>query len=463
MRLYCPKNMRLTNFLIALAVFTSVCSPVIFAQKVVRVSDPDAISPAEVTIAINPKNPDNVVAASFAMGRPPRPRYGSYNYASMDGGQTWKTIPVADPKGLTQGDDAVYFGNDGTAYHIHLSFIGIRVARPPRAESGMLVESSLDGGLTWGESVAAINHLNSVIPFEDKPGIVVDNAPQSRHKGSIYLAWTRFDIYGSSDPDCHSHIYFTRSTDGGKSFAMPARISDGAGDCRDSDNTVEGAVPAVAPNGDVYIVWAGPLGLVFKKSTDGGLTFGKEKVISQMPGGWDFSVAGLERANGMPITGVDLSNSPNKGTLYVNWIDARNGDPDVFVMSSKDGGETWLPPVRVNDDPVKNGKEQFFTWMSVDPIDGSVNIVFYDRRDTEGAMTRLVLARSIDGGKTFVNYPIDQPAFKCDSAVFFGDYSGISAFNGRALPIFMHFDQAQKLAVSIALFHFKPGTQERID
>src|SRR5437868_5614266 len=115
-------------------------------------------------------------------------------------------------------------------------------------------------------------------------------------------------------------------------FAMPARISDGAGDCRDSDNTVEGAVPAVAPNGDVYIVWAGPLGLVFKKSTDGGLTFGKEKVISQMPGGWDFSVAGLERANGMPITGVDLSNSPNKGTLYVNWIDARNSDPDVFVM-----------------------------------------------------------------------------------------------------------------------------------
>src|SRR5207302_2976742 len=106
MRLYCPKNMRLTNFLIALAVFTNVSSSFVFAQKVVRVSDPDAINPAEVTIAINPKNPDNVVAASFAMGRPPRPRYGSYNYASMDGGHTWKTIPVADAKDLTQGDDA---------------------------------------------------------------------------------------------------------------------------------------------------------------------------------------------------------------------------------------------------------------------------------------------------------------------------------------------------------------------
>src|SRR5437660_1118959 len=429
------------------------------AQKVFRVSDPDEINPAEVSVAINPKNADNIVGASFAAGRPPRARYGSYNYVSMDGGKTWKTVPVEDPKGLTQGDDVVYFSSDGIAYHAHLSFVGIRVARPPRAESGMLVESSSDGGLTWNHSVPAINHENSVIPFEDKPGIVVDDAPVSKFKSNVYMAWTRFDVYGSSDPDCHSHIYFARSTDGGKTFSMPMKISDGAGDCRDTDTTVEGAVPSVGPNGEVYVVWAGPLGLVFKKSTDGGLTFTKDKVIQQMPGGWDFSVVGLERANGMPVTSVDVSNGPNKGTLYVNWIDARNGDPDVFVASSRDGGETWSAPARVNDDPLKNGKVQFFTWMSVDPVDGSVNIVFYDRRDTEGALTRVILARSVDGGRTFINHRIDQPAFACDPKVFFGDYTGISAFNGRVIPIFMHFDEAKKLAVSVALFHFKPGSQ----
>lgn len=443
-------------------IFTCL-GPQIFAQKVFRVSDPDAVNPAEVSIAINPKNPDNIVAASFQAGRPPRPRYASYIYVSMDGGKTWKTLPVEDPKGLTQGDDVVYFGSDGTAYHAHLSFIGIRVAKPPRAENGMLIESSSDGGLTWSESVPAVNHTNTVIPFEDKPGIVVDNAPASKNQGNVYLAWTRFDVYGSTDPECHSQIYFSRSTDQGKSFAMPFRISDSGGDCRDSDNTVEGAVPSVGPNGEVYVVWAGPLGLVFKKSVDGGLTFSKDKVIGEMPGGWDFAVDGLERANGMPVTGVDLSNGPNKGVLYVNWIDARNGDPDVFVAASRDGGETWTAPIRVNDDPIKNGKAQFFTWMSVDPIDGSVNIVFYDRRDTEGALTRLTLARSVDGGRTFVNYRVDQPAFACDPKVFFGDYGGISAYNGRVVPIFMHFTEDKKLAVSVALFHFKPGTQIRID
>jgi hypothetical protein len=450
--------------LFLIVVLVCICSRSITqAQQVVRVTDIDAINPAEVSIAINPKNADNMVAASFQRGRSLRVPASSYNYVSMDGGKTWKTIPVVDPKGLTQGDDAVYFGVDGSAYHVHLSFVGIRFARPTRAESGILIEASRDAGLNWNESVPVINHTNTVTPFEDKPGIVVDNAPGSSNRGNVYIAWTRFDAYGTSDPDCHTQIYFSRSTDGGKTFSMPLRISDTGGDCLDSDNTVEGAVPAIGPEGEVYVVWAGPLGLVFKKSLDGGLTFGKDKVMGPMPGGWDFAVEVLDRANGMPVTGVDLSNGLNKGTLYVNWIDARNGDPDVFVASSHDGGETWSAPVRVNDDPLKNGKVQFFTWMSVDPIDGSVNLIFYDRRDTEGAQTKLTLARSVDGGKTFVNYQIRQPAFVCDRRVFFGDYSGISAFNGRVVPIFMHFNDQKKLAVSVALFHFKPGAQEKVD
>jgi len=445
---------------------TTVCNLLLLlagvaqAQQVVRITEPDAINPAEVTIAINPKNPDNMIAASFQTGLPPKPRAGSYHYVTFDGGKTWSTVATPDPKNLVQGDDVMAFSSDGIAYHAHLSFDGIRVARPSRAENGMIVNVSKDGGRTWSDGTPAINHINTVIPFEDKPGLVVDNASGSRWKGNVYLAWTRFDVYGSANPEDHSQIYFTRSTDQGQTFAMPMRVSDTGGDCLDSDNTVEGAVPAVGPKGEVYLVWAGPLGLVFDKSFDGGLTFGKDKVIGNIPGGWDFSVEGLERANGMPTTGVDLSNGPNKGTLYVNWIDARNGDPDVFVMYSRDGGDSWSQPVRVSDDPIKNGKEQFFTWMSVDPVDGSVNIIFYDRRDTTGATTGLTLARSIDGGRTFINRKIDVPPFAPNDRIFFGDYSGISAYDGRVVPVFMHFDEKKKLVVSVALFKFKPGTQD---
>jgi len=449
----------LTTAAAALCVFGfSIAS----AQQVVRITDPTAIGPAEVSIAINPRNPDNIIAASFQTGRAPKPRAGSYHYVTFDGGKTWKTVPTPDPKNLVQGDDVVVFSSEGVAYHAHLSFEGIRLARPVRAENGMIVNVSKDGGNTWTNGTAAINHINTVIPFEDKPGLIVDNASGSRWKGNVYLAWTRFDVYGSANPEHHSQIYFTRSTDQGQTFSMPFRISDTGGDCLDSDNTVEGAVPAVGPKGEVYVVWAGPLGLVLDKSTDGGLTFGKDKVIGSIPGGWDFEVEGLGRANGMPVTGVDLSNGPNKGTLYVNWIDARNGDPDVFVMSSRDGGETWSNPVRVNDDPVKNGKVQFFTWMAVDPLDGSINVVFYDRRDTSGTQTGVTLARSVDGGQTFVNHKIDLPAFDVNSGTFFGDYSSISAYDGRVVPAFMHFVNDGRLAISVALFRFRLGTQELV-
>ena len=63
----------------------------------------------------------------------------------------------------------------------------------------------------------------------------------------------------------------------------------------------------------------------------------------------------------MPVTGVDRSQGAFRGTLYVNWIDDHHGDPDVFVTYSRDGGDSWAPPVRVNGDPTGNNAEQFFT------------------------------------------------------------------------------------------------------
>src|SRR4026208_2227358 len=75
------------------------------AQQVVRITEPSAINPAEVSIAINPKNPDNMIAASFQTGRPPKPRAGSYHYVTFDGGKTWKTVPTPNLTTIAQGAD----------------------------------------------------------------------------------------------------------------------------------------------------------------------------------------------------------------------------------------------------------------------------------------------------------------------------------------------------------------------
>jgi hypothetical protein len=450
------------RLLLSVAVLLLSTSALLPAQlspqiRVSPVSAADARRPAEASVAINPTNPDHVIA-TFIQSTVPgqQPRSTNWAYVSLDGGLTWTGSMAANPERRVQGDDVIAFGRDGVAFHTYIAFDGIRIDRPEVAATGIWVRRTTDG-VTWEPAVPVIDHVNTVMPFEDKPWTIVDRAADSPHRGNIYVAWTRFDVYGSADPAHRTAIWFARSRDGGRSFQPPHRISDDTGDAKDSDGTLEGAVPAVGPKGEVYVVWAGPKGLSFDRSDDGGWTFGADTIISPLTGGWDIPVPGVERHNGMPVTAVDSSSGPNKGSLYVNFIDERNGDTDVFLLASRDGGRTWEPAVRVNDDP--KGAAQMFTWMAVDPADGSINVVFHDRRGLTGTMTGVTLARSVDGGKTFVNHRVPVDPFDCCAASsFIGDYNGLDAYNGRLVAVFPVMVGAQQ-RIMAATMRFRPGTQ----
>ena len=428
-------------------------------NKVVEISKPGDKNPVEVSVAVNPQNPDNIVAV-FINYTGKGSGVSNFSYVSEDGGNTWAKIKTPNPEKRIQGDDAVAFGLKGNVYHSYLSFTGLEdPADTVMNTSGIYVSSSDNGGKSWYRRAVVVDHLNTNAPMEDKPYIVSDNSPESPYKNNVYLAWTHFDKYGSTRPQDSSQIYFSRSTNLGKSFSSPIRISETGGDCKDSSNTVEGAVTAVAPDGTIYVVWAGPKGLIFTESKDGGKTFGPNKTIGFIYHGWDFKVPGINRANGMPVTKVDLSGGKYKGTIYVNWVDDRFGDPDVFLKYSRNGGRSWSQPVRVNDDQINNGKFQFFSWMAVDPVDGSVNIVYYDRKDYDSTETGLTLARSVDGGKSFKNFKIDQKPFYPNPAVFFGDYTGIDAYDGKVIAAYMYFKSFIQTGINAAIFHFKPGTE----
>jgi hypothetical protein len=97
--------------------------------------------------------------------------------------------------------------------------------------------------------------------------------------------------------------------------------------------------------------------------------------------------------------------------------------------------------------------------MAVDPVDGAVNIVFHDRRGLSGTLTTVTLARSIDGGRTFVNHPLPVEPFDCCAASsFVGDYNGIDAIGGRVVAVFPVLrDGTQRIMA--ASMRFRPGTQ----
>ena len=429
-------------------------------QTTARVSPESARLAAEVSVAINPTNLDNFVAGSLLRGYPDSNEPNG-SFFTFDGGVTWETVMVPNPDSRTQGDDVVLFRRDGTCVHAFISFKGLWESFPEQCATGILLCHSKDGGRTWGDQVVVANHINTRSPMEDKPWLVFDNNRRSPHFNHLYCSWTRFDQYGSDDPQDTSQIMFARSRDGGESFDPVSRISDQGGDCLDDDGTLEGAVPCVDVDGNVYVVWAGPRGLEIDQSIDGGKTFGEDKIIMETPGGWSSDVEGIGRHNGMPVTAVDHSQGEYRDSIYVNWIDERNQDKDVFLMVSRDKGQTWSKAIRVNDDD--SDRDQFFTWMAVDPVDGSVNIAFYDRRDTLGTGTRLTLCRSVDGGQTFTNIPFDCPEFETQEGIFFGDYIGIDARRGRVVVAYMDFAKPSKLEIACSVFDFEPGSVRLLD
>ena len=277
-------------------------------------------------------------------------------YHSNDGGVTWEKRQLSSPYGVW-GDPVVIADFKGNFYYFHLSFPSGEGDWDSDKLDRMVCQKSSDGGNSWHEGT--FTGLNPP-KDQDKEWGIVD--PENNN---IYLTWTQFDVYGSDDPNHYSNILFSKSTDDGATWTSAVQINQIPGDCLDDDQTTEGAVPAVGPNGEIYVSWALDESIYFDRSEDYGNSWMEEdKVISAQPGGWDQKIPGLGRANGLPITLCDLSDGPNRGTVYVNWSDQRAGDTDtdIWMASSNDKGTTWSEPVKVNNDDSKH--HQFFPWAA---------------------------------------------------------------------------------------------------
>jgi hypothetical protein len=385
------------------------------------VSLASSTTPEEVCIAINPADPQQLAAGANIR----------FYYRSSDGGLTWTQSTMSSSLGVW-GDPCLIFDNTGTLYYGHLS----NAPSPGYWIDRIVVQTSTTHGVTWSDGVG----VGFRSPKEQDKEWLAADMTRSPWRGNVYMAWTEFDNYGSSNRSDSSRIRFSRTTDRGASWMEPVVLSERNGNCIDSDSTVEGAVPAVGPDGQVYVAWSGPAGIVFDRSTDGGMTWGRDIPVRDHPGGWDMDIPGIQRCNGMPITASDVSRSPYRGNVYIGWADQRNGlsDTDIFFIRSTDGGTTWGGEKRVNNDLTQT--HQFFPWMTVDPLTGHIYFVFYDRRATTGNATDVYVARSTNGGDSFTNFKVSASTFTPQSGVFFGDYTGIAAYNGKVYPIWMRMD-----------------------
>jgi len=375
---------------------------------------------SEPSVAVNAKNPQQVVVAYQS------PASIAY---STDAGAHWEHAKGVAPKNFRiSGDPSVTFDNQGHAIFCFIAFNKLGTFNywgHNAGINGVFIRRSLDGGKTWEPKLIAVSEQPQKpgIPFEDKPYIVADDS-QGPHAGNLYVAWTRWSLTDSK-------MVFSRSTDDGKTWSSPIEIDKHPGLPRDDNGAVEGFDGAVGADSTLYAVWSYGDSIQFTTSHDGGRTFTPARAIVHTAP-LMYAVQDFDRANGFPQIAVDpRSGNRRHAHLYVTWSDYRNGDIDVFCARSLDGGKHWSAPVRVNDDPVHDGADQFYQWLSVDPVTSAVSVIFYDRRgDPNNRKTLVTLARSTDGGKTFRNYGWSVKPFVA-TGDFLGDYSGIASYNNR--------------------------------
>lgn len=407
-----------------LIVSTSLPSFSQFKNILLVEQDDKSYAPVEPSIAINKKNPKNIVAG-VVLNR---------IIVSNDGGQTWNINELKSPFGV-YGDPALISNSKGHLFYFHLA----DPSGKGRSDEGWLdrivCQTSLDNGVTWSEGASIGNN-----PPTDQ-----DKAWPAVHpkKNSVFVTWTQFDKYGNTDPECHSNIMFSKSLNGNK-FSKAIQINETPGDCIDDDNTAEGAVPAVGLDGKIYVAWANQGNIYLDRSYDDGNTWlNNDLIIAKQEGGWTMTIPGIERSNGLPVLAIDNSPGRYLGTLYLLWADQRNGkdDTDIWLMRSRNRGDMWSKPLRINKDEA--GAHQFFPWMTIDQTNGNIYIVYYDRRDSNDLSTDVYLAYSFDGGNSFSEIKISDAPFKPDATKFFGDYTNIDAHAGIITPIWTRMDNGR--------------------
>jgi hypothetical protein len=405
------------------------------AQTTIVPLHPDGVKTDEPCIAIHPNNPSIQILGSNT----------SYFFASQNGGFNWTPMKVVPKEGF-YGDPVVHITPTGDWYMLHL-------ARNPKLEwpqtfDRIVFEKSSDQGLNWKSTGVGHNPGK----MQDKPWIAVDEGRKSPYKGRIYISWTEFDRYGSNKPEDSSRIRFAWSENAGDSFSTVV-VSDTSGDALDGDNTLEGATCAVGPKGELYMVWAGKGKLWFDKSSDGGKTWGTDVPIENQVGGWNNEdIPGLMRANSMPFLSADKS-----GILYLVFGDKRNGDYDVFLKVSQNGGKTWTPAIRLNTDKKGNGIDQYMPAICVDKAKNKLYALWYDRSNSENNIFTDVylcpLGKEKQGSPFRVtNSPFCPPG----KEVFFGDYISVAAAKSEVRAAFAIYDNEKQIStVNIALLNDK--------
>jgi hypothetical protein len=368
----------------------------------------------EVDIAVNPTNPQNLIADWND--------YGNGNSCGLgvsdNGGNTWQTdwLRGVTPEGgnptfdYGAGDPSVGFLSDGTAV-LSCAAWGASKSQP----SAVFASRSTNGGHTW-EPVQQLTFGKSLGHLQDHNMLTID-----RYHDRVLIAYTVWNGYAARS-------YALISSDYGQTYQGPYEI---AADYKaNAVDTFDVSLTA-GPDGTVYAtsgIWQkvnewNEQAVVVSQMRPGETKFTRSvKVRDLVPA--PYNLPGEQWRTSMQASiGVEAN-----GTVDLLTGDYVTGNLDMYLARSTDHGLTFPQQTNLTSDV----NDQVMPWISVNPT-GRLDLIFYDYNRATGlmdavygqvaaggtTMSRLTLQTGIDGDAQPPRGPTGNP--------FWGDYIGIDS------------------------------------
>jgi hypothetical protein len=224
-----------------------------------------------------------------------------YLSRSTDGSETWSTQRLTNNTGYSKNPAIAVSGSN-------VYIVWQDDAQTP-GYTEIFFKKSTDGGATWTFQ----NFSNTPTGNSINPAITANGS-------NVHVAWQDTHEGGPGFPE----IYVKSSTDNGANWTSPVRVTNNTGASRK---------PAIAADGsNVYVVWQdatilGAHNIFFKKSTDGGASWGGFAYLTQNVG-----------------NSANASIAINGSKIYIAWQDdweTTSGVPEIYVTSSADSGQNW--------------------------------------------------------------------------------------------------------------------------
>ena len=419
-------------------------------------------------------------------------------YFSFDGGQSWSqptyrglsartgtavpngpigTVPNYLEAGLeSDGDPTLAFGprpdphgrfswsNGARLYYGNLtSNLNAKRSETFRGTEAVAVSFTDDptaaaaGQNSAWSSPVVVTKQNSAL-FSDKPNVWADNASSSPFFGNLYECNIAFrSNHGSAEP-----VVFSRSTDGGETFAKSAQLTAAAGNAQQIGR--QGCAIRTDSHGTVYVFFEGAVNKhsaqEMTRSFDGGKTFERPRAVANVvdvgvfdPVQADVVFDGVTGARTDSFPSVDIANGAPTGAEATNviamtWSDARAGlnHEQALVQLSSDGGLTWTSPTNAE----QTGDRPDFPAVALSPNGHDLYLVydgfttpFQSTNDTprpfEGVVRHSALSGTSLGGFTTLHRGAagDARASSANSLTteFLGDYNYAAATDSSVIAV----------------------------